>query len=346
MTRHVSIQFLVLMVDLWSADGQQQRNVVMHPGSQPARTTVAEYDAPIASSSRPGTATSRPGTGYGANPIGGWRFDGKYHFKRSLIVANPLPPSTSSPGTSPLARSSLAEGVVPAPLPVPDYTQGRPTYPRTQSFAAQYEAEPIPVRPLTAPSPRPPAFQGTGRSPLTLPSLASLTRSDDSRSMNLTLPAMLPTIQDLPSGASPLLAPSQQRVSWSEESGRRGVAGDSRPRTSSGWSEGPRTGGGMSSRPSTSGGWYGSPYSTPRNEHPYASSESSYGFPSTPEAPPAILPTGPANYSRVLVGQLSTVCQRLQDAEGNLGLFFFAHDLGVRTEGVFTLKFSLTNLAS
>jgi hypothetical protein len=53
-----------------------------------------------------------------------------------------------------------------------------------------------------------------------------------------------------------------------------------------------------------------------------------------------------AHYSRVLVGSLCTTCQRLQDENGETGLFFFAHDLGVRTEGAFTLKFTLTDLTS
>jgi hypothetical protein len=53
-----------------------------------------------------------------------------------------------------------------------------------------------------------------------------------------------------------------------------------------------------------------------------------------------------ANYSRVLVGSLSAACQRLTDENGETGLFFFAHDLGVRTEGAFTLKFTLTDLTS
>lgn len=54
----------------------------------------------------------------------------------------------------------------------------------------------------------------------------------------------------------------------------------------------------------------------------------------------------PPNYSRVLVGSLCAACQRLQDEDGRTGLFFFAHDLGVRTEGTFTLKFTLTDLSS
>lgn len=57
-------------------------------------------------------------------------------------------------------------------------------------------------------------------------------------------------------------------------------------------------------------------------------------------------PVQQAHYSRVLVGSLCTACQRLQDDKGEMGLFFFAHDLGVRTEGIFSLKFTLTDLTS
>jgi hypothetical protein len=71
------------------------------------------------------------------------------------------------------------------------------------------------------------------------------------------------------------------------------------------------------------------------------------GFPSTPEgSKEALSSSAPQYHSRVLVGSTTAICQRLFDEDGKLGLFFFAHDLGVRTEGVFTLKFALTDLAS
>lgn len=81
--RHVSIHYLVLMVDLWSADGSQERNVVMHPNSQPARRRASEQ-TDYASSSRPNTATSRPATGHGLGMAPGptfssaWRMAGGY----------------------------------------------------------------------------------------------------------------------------------------------------------------------------------------------------------------------------------------------------------------------------
>lgn len=53
-----------------------------------------------------------------------------------------------------------------------------------------------------------------------------------------------------------------------------------------------------------------------------------------------------SHYSRVLVGSMGAVCQRLKDLDGETGLFFFAHDLGIRTEGTFSLRFTLADLTS
>jgi hypothetical protein len=53
-----------------------------------------------------------------------------------------------------------------------------------------------------------------------------------------------------------------------------------------------------------------------------------------------------ATFSRVLVGSVCAMCQRLKDEDGQEGLFFFTPDLAVRTEGVFRLKFSISDLSS
>lgn len=72
---HVSIQFLILTADLWSADGQQQRDVVMHPSSQLQNQNDKLVlwpplkDAPPMriemDTSRPTTAGGRPGSSWG-----------------------------------------------------------------------------------------------------------------------------------------------------------------------------------------------------------------------------------------------------------------------------------------
>jgi hypothetical protein len=51
-----------------------------------------------------------------------------------------------------------------------------------------------------------------------------------------------------------------------------------------------------------------------------------------------------SHYSRVLVGSMGAVCQRLKGLDGQPGLFFFARDLGIRTEGTFSLRFTLVDI--
>ncbi|OWZ59849.1 hypothetical protein C356_00583 [Cryptococcus neoformans c45] len=47
----------------------------------------------------------------------------------------------------------------------------------------------------------------------------------------------------------------------------------------------------------------------------------------------------------VLVGKRHTPCNKLKDEHGRLGLFFFATDLGVRTEGRFCLRMKIMDLS-
>jgi len=302
----------------------------MHPNSQPARRRASEQ-TDYASSSRPNTATSRPTTGHGPAFPSGWRIASE---SRAVGLAHPAAethPVPTSPMTSPLSRMLASEGQIPPPLPVPGWPE-RPNMGRANSYNPGYfDVEPVPQRPVTAPAQQRPR----GLPSLSLPSLSTLTARPDAG--HLTLPAMRESLASVGSSSS-----SQHRVSWSTESSRPSL-GDAAPppRPSTGsWSDRPRTGGGMSSRPSTGGTIH-----SPRHDHPYASSESSYGFPPTPEG--TRMQLAPAvNYSRVLVGSVTANCQRLKDEHGQTGLFFFTHDLGIRTEGVFALRFKLTNLAS
>ena len=91
-------------------------------------------------------------------------------------------------------------------------------------------------------------------------------------------------------------------------------------------------------RPSSGYGQYQHPYPP---EHGFQPSLAPYR-----DVSPQAHSGDVGSFSRVLVGSLCSVCQRLQDADGDLGLFFFAHDLGVRTEGEFVLKFSVADLSS
>lgn len=249
-----------------------------------------------------------------------------------------------------------------AHLPVPVLSgwspQARPSPPRTNSLSRPYTRQPQfeRARPTTAPTlaPTPPRSSGRG---VVLPPLASIVENQGSSlkrrgSSHLTLPALLNT--GAPEGSHP------RRVSWSVQT-TDPLSTHNRPgSSSSGWyqpslsssarpsldADRPHTAGG---RPSTSTSTLGP--MTPGFEHPglyFASTamEPIYNPPRSPETSRPLSSGSATNYSRVLVGSLCSIGQRLQDANGDMGMFFFAHDLGVRTEGTFTLKFTLTDLQS
>lgn len=50
-------------------------------------------------------------------------------------------------------------------------------------------------------------------------------------------------------------------------------------------------------------------------------------------------------FTRNLVGQSVVSAQRLTDTEDKVGVWFILHDLSVRTEGNFRLKFTVVNIA-
>ena len=291
---------------------------------------------------------------------------------------SPAPsPMTRVPGPDYTMPSAL-----PLPPPSSDVTgrmypsPPRASLPRTMSYAERYPPEqPETARPSTAPLltlPIPSVHHG---SPLgasrNLPFLPSINeRREQSASRPRSFNITFPVAQDqhrfsritIPIQASSSAQSTYPVTDWpvvrsarhSSSLGSAALSHDSRPQSA--WSERPRTSGYAStSRPTTSdegsisGRGGRSPQlepSTPVHEQNfYASSESSFGYPRTPDHSRPDFPTSPGKYSRVLVGSLYSVCQRLQDQHGQQGLFFFAHDLGVRTEGIFTLRFNLMSLA-
>lgn len=62
---------------------------------------------------------------------------------------------------------------------------------------------------------------------------------------------------------------------------------------------------------------------------------------STMSLPPLAPPPVAGNYSRTLFGGLVTTAHRLTDLDGEMGIFFFGHEVSVRSEGRFRLRFCL-----
>ena len=405
MHRHVTIQFLILLVDLWSADGTQERNIVMHPGSQLVRAPVSE-SLVAGPSKQPSEPWSDTESSYPHKHAEDFRYNCGRDDSAPLRNADrytlvpPLSSSASSPSLSLISESSrLRYSHQPHQ---PEITGWDP--PSTASSQPARLAKPAAIfppttasgsgsgsRPVTAPvaSPRssldqdlafrrPDSLRPTSSTtspsrpifhPQNLPSSSSSSTSRPTTSYSrpspsyLTVPAHLrpsSSTSRLQMPSQPFSDPLSPSSSFTDHT-EMAV----RPTSSSSMADRPRTAtsamSGFSGRPSTSGARpsTGSSYPLPTtptlpqpspptypstHSSPYVESFQEYGDPSRLQIGTAT--TAEANYSRVLVGALGCVCQRLLDEDGQPGLFFFAHDLGVRTEGTFRLRFRLTSLTT
>ncbi|OCF39857.1 hypothetical protein I317_06350 [Kwoniella heveanensis CBS 569] len=362
----VNIQFLVLHVDLWSIDRQQERNVVMHPVS----AGVSRLDSPPLSHAETPLAgpSSRPGTGGSRPPTGSSGGASSWSGKSPSINLNPSPhrPIIAEPASS-----------------RPGWATSRPPLPpfqRTQSYTKlQLEHDPDPPRPKTAPSqaetsptsPKP--TTGPNAKPYTLPPLASIAEDRPSSASGLTLPALHARQQLRPGSSSggvyrPRTGQSGFEGSQSGDYGYGGrpISSSSSMYSSAEYGARDRPSSSWSNRPSTSGEDLRSPRSSTQFEYSVRMADPLYpptpgtGPPAMSFAPPDPYSSGSgayeydktryissqpaAQYSRVLVGKSVAVCHKLQDEDDKPGLYFFTADLGIRTEGTFVLRMVMMDL--
>ena len=261
--------------------------------------------------------------------------------------------------------------------------QSRPGAPRTQSYTGRMVPPRLePARPVTAPgssfiAPVSPQARQS-RSTFELPPLASITEraGGNHPSHPVSSRFELPPLQERHRTSN---ATDTTRASWSTQISqaptdysfaRQGSSSSTwntssfsteyshkDARSSVGWAARPPNDGvGNFDRPRTSGEspmmgrsvhspQAGSTSSSLRYEQAYHPASESMAYAHSREADQRqpTLSSSSANYSRVLVGSLCAHCWRLQDENGQTGLFFFTQDLGVRTEGTFVLKLSLIN---
>ncbi|WVF67116.1 hypothetical protein IAT40_001861 [Kwoniella sp. CBS 6097] len=297
----VNIQFLVLHVDLWSIDRQQERNVVMHPVSAGVSRLdsppLSHVEPPLAGpSSRPGTGSSRPMTGSsaGASSWSGSTYrQGAYN--SPIHPSGPMiPPESPNTDINPSPhRPHIAEPASSRP----GWATSRPPLPpfqRTQSYTRpQLEHDPDPPRPKTAPSqaetsptsPKP--ATGPDSKPYTLPPLASIAEDRPTTASGLTLPA-LHARQQLRPGSSSSSAYRPRTGQSGLESGTTGEFGyGGRPISSSSslyssaeYGARDRPSSSWSNRPSTSGEDLRSPRSSSQFEYPVRMADPLY--PPTP----------------------------------------------------------------
>ncbi|RBR03827.1 hypothetical protein FVER53590_01498 [Fusarium verticillioides] len=83
-----------------------------------------------------------------------------------------------------------------------------------------------------------------------------------------------------------------------------------------------------------------SSYGPPQQYYPRHS-----GYSAEPSAPPPVVGGQPQGmFTRNLIGSLAASAFRLEDTEGQSGIWFVLQDLSVRTEGTFRLRFSFVNV--
>lgn len=358
----------MLCLDLWSADGSTERNVVRHPPSASTRRLSPEVGASSSSSSQYNRQSTMSEGSHGPPSACKQR-----PYPIELIVDNSpythhstlASPAQAPPSILPPLLEAISPTNTQGPLPF-----APPPRVLQTGWTAAHHAD---VRPVTAPS-----SYGRGGGLQTLPPFVHLQDyqrpgrynstaiGDNHRnSHSSTLSPIIASRRD----SSQSTATDYSLAPTNYSFGRR-IQG-SRPLSSgstahSSWMTDSRPPSATVPGPS---GW-GSPHkqyllggmgATTTENLPTSRPTSGYFAPrATVKAEPASVPTPrPAtaeedsdsstsssstdhgSYSRVLVGLLGEVCHKLQGVDGQLGLFFFPKSLGVRTEGSFALKCTL-----
>ncbi|KAF9534673.1 velvet factor [Crepidotus variabilis] len=326
----VDCSFFIVTVDLFSSDGKQQTNLVLHP-------TAADRFAP----SQP-TAKST---------------------KKSSGDAAPLPRSSGPSGSqTPAGHTSPPPGSQyrPADQGGPSNSgNSHPAYPSHGSYApgqappdptAYSQATPYgPSQPTTwgyPPPPPPPVDRNMGFPPPVLPSIHTFGRTSSSGSTTNWPPeSTAPEAYRWSAGESGYPPPENNYPNDDSNV-------DPSLRTPSTSTSEARDGKAPWSQPNA----YGQP-STATSNADGADSYNQAGFNPPAYAPypqgvPSSLASAPGapviqprqSYTRTLVGPLSANATRLLDEHRKAGIFFLFQDLSVRTEGTFRLRMRLMNV--
>jgi len=306
-TDDVDIDFFVVTVDLWSADGREEMNLVLHPSSadrylpahlikprKPRGITIPEKPAALVRSSRP--------------------YPNPSDHLRS--------PTNHTPGDS--ARLTLRPIDPMPPLLTPASTTSYTSYPFSVVSSDPWSTDPswsfaqtISERTFSAPT-LPSIHALQQRSHSLPPGLADLTAYDAPemgfRNWNDMTPSLFDTTRWSTNSSGSFTLPSLDP--WASQA----MLGTQEPQ--------PPTPPAPAPPP---------PPPAPTQQHAY---QPFYQDKSAPQASSSSRHT----YTRTLVGPLSASAQRLQDEHRKPGIFFLFQDLSIRTEGTFRLRMRLMNV--
>ncbi|OJA19310.1 hypothetical protein AZE42_00426 [Rhizopogon vesiculosus] len=339
----IDCSFFLVTVDLWSADGKREMNLVLHPSSSSDRYVTTNVQK-----SRKPRSTNPP-----SSPNNDQHSPASSHSTPNSVHQQPRLPSTMTPMV-PTPPSAYANQSYPYPhqAQIPDnisyddqdsygspsdsnsawgYTPSGPPIDRAHGFHNQ-------------PHPSLSSYNRNGTRngmPAAAPgepwqSQQSSYRTDSDTTNYRHWPAADPSYSVLTNAyagqeVDPSIRHSEPTTQQSEASTwpQQQVAGDSSPRYQE-----PFQGAGNSyDHPQV----YGAQTQTPYYQGSYAQSSSS--------SPPASQhPLPRHSYTRTLVGPLSSNACRLLDEHRKPGIFFLFQDLSVRTEGTFRLRLRLMNV--
>ncbi|KAF8165576.1 velvet factor [Crassisporium funariophilum] len=325
----VDCSFFLVTVDLWSADGKHEMNLVLHPSS-------ADRYAPPHSSSK----TRRRGASISAptpRPTGSQTPAGRNSPAPPYRPGEQTPGGTSTPSLSAHAPYASQGYFAPHAPPISDnlsYPQGTPYGPPPPDPTSAWAYPPQPVD------------RSTNFPPPILPSIHSFGRTSSTSSAEPWQPEPEPEI--LPYRAwntdtayAPVDTYSNQQV---DPALRTPSNPDSRENP--GWSQSNSYGAPPQSSEVEQNAYGPAPYHQP---HQPAYAQYPQPVPGTPPPShtPSVMPPLPRHtYTRTLVGPLSANACRLLDEHRKPGIFFLFQDLSVRTEGTFRLRMRLMNVGA
>ncbi|KAG6842059.1 hypothetical protein C0991_003585 [Blastosporella zonata] len=324
----VDCSFFLVTVDLWSADGKHEMNLVLHPSS-PDR-----YVQPhTTKTKRRGTSTSAPLT-------------------RPLGNQAPLSQSTSASAAYRSGDQTGGISTPSAPSQSPNFNGQTyfPPMPDTMNFASP--------SPYGTTAPETPTWGYSGQSPSVdrnatypppiLPSIASFARTANSGSL-------ASGSDSWPSEHEPEALPYR---AWGADTAYQptdnfhsqvdpAIRGD--VRDSSSWTQGSERYGHDVNPPPVDDSYPSPGYGQQAPPPPqyYSPNFTAAAQTATPVQPLAPAPLPPRHtYTRTLIGPLSANACRLLDEHRKPGIFFLFQDLSVRTEGTFRLRMRLMNIGA
>ncbi|KAH9482528.1 Velvet complex subunit B [Psilocybe cubensis] len=317
----VDSSFFLVTVDLWSADGKHEMNLVLHPSA-----TDRYVPSHLSSKSkRRGTNDSAPASRLSGNQTPGGR-------------TTPTP-SQYRPGDQVRLKHDCAHtSYVGQPYYGPQPPSDGVNYSQGAQYAQQQQPDTSSWS-YTSQVDRSASFP-----PPVLPSIHSFGRSNSTASTDTWHSESEPTILPYrPWNPDASYTAPEHHV----DPALRTPSSTTETRDQTGWSQS-NTYNSSSSNPETEQSVYGhAPYHqgqhTPYAQYPQPAPGSP--VPSHAAAVNSSTPRQPY-YTRTLVGPLSANACRLLDEHRKPGIFFLFQDLSVRTEGSFRLRMRLMNVGA